>query len=91
MNPTYLFYGKELNKREARHLAADLLAFAGPERRREFHAKDRFGDRFRVTETSSAPSSVLVSCGELPGVGLTGPQIDALIDWLKGHREDNPA
>lgn len=77
-----------LTRPKARELAAQLLEFAGPTRPGVFTHYDTTG------------GALTVSPGSLTGVPLifearsktclNPPDIDALIEWLHGHRADFP-
>ena len=84
---TFLVNGQEVTKPQARALAADLLAFAGPERPMVFHHEDNVGDTLRVWRAPDDVSIVVYTEGQTV---LRAPKIDALIAWLQGHREAFP-
>lgn len=84
---TYLVQGQELTKPQARALAADLLTFAGPERDEAFTATASCGETVRFSRAATSHALLVATNGKPL---LRPPQIDALIVWLQGHREDFP-
>ena len=88
--PAYFVDGGHRTRAEARKLAAMLLAFAGPERGERLHLQDAGGDHLMVRASSHFHRNALVKTGDGTAVSLTPEQIDQLITWLQGHREDNP-
>lgn len=78
-----------LTPKNARKLAADLLTFAGPERPMALHMEDSDGCKLRVRRACDNRSVVVVT-DNCTGTLLLPAQVDSLVEWLKGHREDNP-
>ena len=87
--PAYFVDGGHRTRAEARKLAAMLLAFAGPERAEELSLMVP-GGHYVTVKGSCADRRVIGVTVNGHYAHLRPEQIDQLITWLQGHREDNP-
>ena len=87
--PAYFVDGGHRTRAEARKLAGELLAFAGHERAGTLILTDEGCDTLKFRGSAVDRNLVLANINAA-AVYLDPAQIDQLITWLQGHREDNP-
>jgi len=90
--PLIFVTGGDRTKAAARKLGAGLLAWAGPERAEVLSIDlGKNGDSLTV-RAGAAAGYLDCAVFQFPGYAahLKPAQIDQLITWLQGHREDNP-
>lgn len=87
MSKTFTIFNENLNKDQARRLAADLLAWAGPERPAEFKLEYE-GSTLTLERSVGCHEDVIAWTNGEGIFRMKPPQIKALIEWLQGHLDE---